>query len=132
MLTQEEVLKFVKNETWTDVFEDTDIERDLGCTGDDFSELMELYAKQYSVNMDAYLWYFHHAEEGSGLHFFSPPNELVKHIAVTPKLLYEFAQKGKWDLDYPEHTLPKRRYDLIIDQILVGIVLLIMLYFCLK
>jgi len=56
MVKLEKLLQFVRDETWTDVFEDSDIERDLGCTGDDFSELMEKYALRYSVNMDSYLW----------------------------------------------------------------------------
>jgi hypothetical protein len=58
--------------------------------------------------MIPYLWYFHHHEEGSsfGSNFFRAPNELVNHIPITPKLLFEFAKKGKWDLEYPEHQLP--------------------------
>ena len=51
---------------------------------------------------------------------------------VTQEEILEFAQKGKWDLDYPEHTLPKKRYDLIIDQILVVMLLILIFYFCLK
>ncbi|RZK04105.1 MAG: DUF1493 family protein, partial [Flavobacterium sp.] len=110
-IKMEELLAFLKDEIGFDeVFEDSDIERDLGSTGDDFSELMEKYALRYNVDMDSYLWYFHHAEEGlSGMSFFSRPNELVKHIPVTPRLLYAFAQKGKWDLAYPEHELPKTK-----------------------
>jgi len=75
--------------------------------------------------------YFHHAEEGTDLGFFSPPNKLVKHIAVTPKLLYEFALIGKWDLVYPEHQLPKRSHQ-IFNQAFVVILFLIVLYFSLK
>ncbi|HKX87443.1 MAG TPA: DUF1493 family protein, partial [Flavobacterium sp.] len=109
-----EIIAFVKEETGCEtVFDYSDIDRDIGCTGDDFSELMEKFSKIYEVDMNSYLWYFHHYEEGNGLgsSFFRAPNELVDHIPVTPKLLCEFAQKGKWDLIYPEHELPKRRYD---------------------
>jgi hypothetical protein len=131
----EEIIEFVKEETASkNVLENSDIDRDLGCTGDDFSELMEKYAEKYKVDMSSYLWYFHHHEEGNsfGSNLFRAPNEMVEHIAVTPKLLHDFAQKGKWDVDYPEHTLPKRRYDLIVNQVFFLIVLGILIYFWLK
>jgi Protein of unknown function (DUF1493) len=128
----EEIIEFVKTESGSkEVFEDSDIDRDLGCTGDDFSELIEKYSITYHVEMSQFLWYFHHHEEGNnfGSNFFRAPNELVDHIAVTPKLLFEFAKKGKWDLKYPEHKLTKRRYDLIANQILFIVIFVILIYF---
>lgn len=99
----------------------TDIFSDLGVVGDDFHEMIEEYSKKFSVDMTSYLWYFHSDEEGQnfGACFFKTPNERVKRIPVTPKMLVDFANKGKWTIDYPEHTLPKRRYDLIINTVLV-------------
>ena len=136
MYTIDEIIDFVKNETFSEVvFADSDIERDLGCTGDDFPELMDKYSKKYNVEMSNYLWYFHHTEEGNsfGSNFFSAPNEIVNHIPVTPSLLLEFAKNGKWDLTYPEHKLPKRRYDLIANQIIVLLVIIgFILFYCLK
>ena len=86
---------------------DVDIERDLGCTGDDFDELMVQYAKKFNVDMSSYKWYFHAAEEGAsntiGSMFFKTPVERVNHIPVTPALLWK---SGKWLVDYPPHTLP--------------------------
>ena len=132
----DEIIDFVKNESASKtILADSDIERDLGCTGDDFPELMDRYSKKYNVEMSDYLWYFHHAEEGNsfGSNFFRAPNEIVNHIPVTPKLLLEFAEIGKWNLKYPEHKLPKRRYDLIANQIFVLLVIICFsLYYFLK
>ncbi len=126
------IIAFIKEETGAEiVVENSDIDYDIGCTGDDFSELMEKYAKLYKVDMSSYLWYFHHYEEGNnfGNYFFKAPNEYVKHIPVTPKLLLEFAEKGKWALTYPQHTLPKRRYDIIANQIFFLVAIILAIYF---
>ncbi|MEO1653574.1 MAG: DUF1493 family protein [Bacteroidota bacterium] len=103
----------------------SDIFGELGVRGDDFDELMEKYQKQFKVNMDAYLWYFHSDEEGlnfpGGL-FFKPPYERVNRIPVNPELLVKFAQSGTWQLDYPEHQIPKWRYDILMNS-LIGLIL---------
>ena len=123
-----EIIKFVKEETCvSEVTEDSDIEDDLGCYGDDFFELIEKYSKNFNVDLSTYLWYFHTGEEGFasiGGMFFKPPNRRVKRIPVTPKLLFEFAQKGKWSLEYPEHKIPKKRYDSLVNQIIMLILII--------
>ena len=135
MHTLNQIIQFIKNETGVEeVLENSDIEYDLGCTGDDFSELIEKYAECYQVDMRSYLWYFHHFEEGGGIgsYFFKSPNAYVKRIPVTPKLLFEFAEKRKWDLIYPEHTLPTIRYDIIVNQIFIVVLIAVVIYFCLQ
>ena len=99
----------------------TDIFSDLRVGGDDFHEMIEKYTKNYNVNMDSYLWYFHADEEGQNFAgvFFKAPNERVKRIPVTPKMLLDFANSGRWTIDYPKHTIPKNRYDLIINTVVV-------------
>lgn len=95
---------------------DSDLERDLHITGDDFFELMDIFAKEFEVNLQEYRWYFHHAEEvtfNPGALLFKPPYRQVRHIPVTPSVLHEAAQAGRWTLSYPEHTLAKRRYDIL-------------------
>jgi hypothetical protein len=88
---------------------------------------MEEYANIFNVDMSGYLWYFHADEEGGwnsfGSLFFQPPYRRVKHIPVTPALLLEMANKGRWDIQYPAHQLPKRRWDIIIDQALLVVIL---------
>jgi hypothetical protein len=135
MITIEELLQFVAEETVSkNVNQNSDIERDLGCTGDDFSDFIDNYSKRFNVNVNLYLWYFHHTEEGNswGSNFFNAPNEIVDHIPVTPNMLFEFAKKSKWDLKYPEHKLPKSRYDLIANQIFFGLIIILMAYFILR
>ena len=44
--------------------------------------------------------------------------------------LHEFAEKGIWDMYYPPYHLPKRRYDIIINQIVVLLILVFVIYRC--
>jgi len=132
-----EIIKFVENHTGCvegEVLENSDLVDDLGCDGDDFGELIDKFSQDYNVNISSYRWYFHHTEEGSwnsiGGSIFSPPDKRVKHIPVTPGMLLEFANSGKWDIQYPDHKLPKRRYDIIVNQLLVAVFLSILIYKC--
>ncbi len=119
------IIAFVENQTGSEsALPDSDITDDLGVDGDDFFDLVKAFSEHFNVDISTCLWYFHCAEEGSfnniGSCFFRSPEQRVKHIPVTPLMLFEFANRGKWDIDYPEHKLPKRRYDLVINQVLVG------------
>jgi len=58
----EEIKHFIVGKIGCDydeVKEDADIDNDLGCTGDDFDELISEFSVRFQVNMDNYLWYFH-------------------------------------------------------------------------
>jgi hypothetical protein len=95
----------------------TDLFLDLHIEGDDFFELEESFEKQFNVDMSSYRWYFHHGEEGwnpGGL-FFKAPQDCVTRIPVTPNLLLDSANNNQWMLDYPEHTIPHKRYDLTLN-----------------
>lgn len=114
----------------------SDIVKDLGCYGDDLDEFMEEYSKQFQVDIAEYRWYFHNTEEGHGnsigrLMFKSPP-EKVKRIPITPFILLLSANKGKWAMFYPEHKLPKRRYDIWVNRLLVLIFIAFLVYKCAK
>lgn len=113
----------------------TDIFYDLGVCGDDFSEMLEAYAATYDVDLSHYLWYFHSDDEGwpnfGGL-FFKPPYARVERIPITPNLLAEFVQTKKWEIDYPKHKLPEKRYDIIINQIIAFFIFLGIIIFSLK
>ena len=117
-----EIIEFVKKNTGLkNITSDTDIFEN-GVGGDDFHELIEDFAKTYSVDMTNYLWYFHADEEGGrmsiGGFFFDQPYKKVQRIPVTPLLLTEFANKGKWEIEYQKHQISKKRYDLLINTIL--------------
>lgn len=132
-ITEEEIIQFLKEETYEEVItSETDIFNECGVSGDDSHELIEKYHTEYNVDMSNYLWYFHCDEEGSwnsiGGSFFKPPNERVSRISITPKMLTEFANSKKWEINYPKHVLPKKRYDLIINQIIIILLLIFLLY----
>ena len=133
MVAEEEITQFLKQETYEDkITSETDVFRECGVSGDDCDELLHSFQEKYNVDMTEYLWYFHHEEEGSwnsiGGSFFKSPNERVKRIPITPKMLTEFANSKKWKIYYPEHKLPKYRYDIYINWIfLISLILLIIL-----
>ena len=118
----------------SEISEQSDLLNDLGCCGDDFFELIDKFAKRFNVDMTAYLWYFHNEEEGHansiGRIFFKAPYEKVKHIPVTPQILLESANIGKWIINYPVHNLPKRRYDIMVNMFLVIAFILFIIYKC--
>jgi len=131
MPTTKEIVEFLQDLSGIDEIEPTsDIFNDIGLVGDDFHEMIEEFALKYSVDMTNYLWYFHTDEEGwngIGEFFFSPPYKCVDRIPVTPTMLVEFANKGKWNIRYPNHKFPTRRYDLFLNQIVIGLFLIIVI-----
>jgi len=138
--TMESIKCFIIEKTGCDYEEVTancDIIYDLGCYGDDLSELIYQYKEKYNVNLENYLWYFHTEEEGHlnlsiGRAFFKPPYERVKHIPLTPALLLDSANEGKWLVAYPEHSLPRRRYDIVINQVVILVFIIFFIFKCAK
>jgi len=137
-VTTEEIIQFLKQETYEGkITSESDVFREIGICGDDCDELLHSFQEKYKVDMKEYLWYFHQEEEGSwnniGSSFFKSPNERVKRIPITPKILTDFANSKKWKIDYPEHKLPKNRYDLYINWLilifLVATIILVTYYY---
>lgn len=135
MITEKEIIDFIESEYWkSNLQSDSDIFTLLKIDGDDYEELLSKYAEKYNVDMKDFLWYFHYQEEGSltfnlGNLFFKNPHNRVKEIPITPKMLTEFAISKKWEINYPEHKLPKYRYYMLINWIfllliIIGIVIL--------
>ena len=82
---------------------DSDICDDLGCDGDDFGEMMRDFATKFQVNLNGYQWHFHSGPEGSSLFaLFGLFSRSVPHIPVTPLILADAANSGRWMLAYPE------------------------------
>lgn len=138
MITEQEIINFIEKEFWeSNLNSNSDVFAEVGVSGDDCNDLMITYQKKYQVDMSKYLWYFHHEEEESwntiGGSFFQRPNERVKRIPITPKMLTEFANSKKWNVDYPEHNLPKYRYDIIISwSFIILLIILITIIIFLK
>lgn len=112
---------------------DTDIMVALLLYGDDFHKLIEEYTEKFGVDMSGYLWYFHSWEEGlniPGALLFKPPSSRVQRIPVTPAMLLDFAQSGKWTLIYPAHTLPAHRWDRAINWLFIVLLIVIGVWTC--
>jgi hypothetical protein len=135
MHSQEQIIEFIKGKTGIDKLNPgDDLLQDHGVSGDDFHELIENYRKSFNVDMSTYRWYFHADEEGNntGGIFFKPPHQRVQRIPVTPAMLCEFANKLVWDIHYPDHKIPKHRWDLLINILILVTVLSWTLYSCLR
>ena len=132
MYNIKDIIAFVEQETGcSEIIETTDIEKDLGCYGDDFDDFIHKYSKLFNVEMTSYLWYFHSREEGQnfGKLFFKAPNKRVTRIPVTPFMLLNFATEGKWNIEYPIHSIPQKRYDLSINKFLFILVSAYAIYY---
>ena len=99
----------------------SDLHDDLGITGSDFSIVMHKFEREFNVDMRNYRWYFHHTEDNAlglaGL-FKNSPSFRVPYIPVTPHLLLDAVNQGKWPVDYPEHDLSGVRFDITVDRII--------------
>lgn len=120
----DDIINFLREETGyrRAITAETRLDGDRLAYGADHHELIENYAKAFNVDITDYKWYFHTGEEGLSLLpiwriLFNPPSARVKPIDITVRMLLEYANSGKWQLSYPEHHLPKRRYDIILSNI---------------
>ena len=89
----------------------------FGMDGDDCDDFIISFGRAFEVNLSGYLWYFHHGEEPHwGVVFqlfWRAPNDRVTRIPVSPQVLQSSANTGTWAIEYPPHSLPKRRYDVV-------------------
>jgi hypothetical protein len=114
----EDVLSFVRRKTERpDADAADDIFADLHCTAKDFTKLVEAFGRRFNVDTSNYRWYFHTNEEDHSIGgmFFKPPYERVQRIPVTAERLWEMANVGYWNIEYPEHEIPSSRVDFLIN-----------------
>ncbi|MDR6782687.1 hypothetical protein ABIE26_000826 [Pedobacter africanus] len=128
--TLEDIINFLKDQSLEDeISPETNVCDEIGMRGDDFHEMMTAYAEKFSVDMTGYLWYFHSEEEGSwtSISLFPRANEQVKRIPLTPTMLTDFANSGKWNVVYPEHKITLTEYNsyftLFILIVLIGLII---------
>lgn len=102
--------------------EDTDLGGDLRMLEPDLDELLVAFAERFRVDLSGFLWYFHTDEDGvsPGRLFFRAPQDRVTRIPLRLALLYRAAEIGRWPVDYPEHFLPARRWDVVFNQCLAA------------
>jgi Protein of unknown function (DUF1493) len=128
MPTLDEMVLFVREQTGFrgPLTEATSLQSDIGVYGDDMHELIAAYAERFAVDLSGYIWYFHTGDEGwpnIGGMFFPPPNSRVREIPITVGMLYDFAQHGRWAVEYPDHEPPGPRWDIRINQMIaVGLI----------
>jgi len=110
--------------------EDTDLHGDLGLISLDLEEFLSEFAARFGVDLSGFLWYFHTDEDGvsPGRLFFAAPQDRVARIPLRLALLYRAAELGRWPVDYPKHSLPPRRWDVLVNQCLVAATVLGMLW----
>src|SRR5262245_14485373 len=123
MPTPDQMIAFVREHTHFlgELSARSSLQDDLRLCGDDIEELLTEYSKRFGVDRATYLWYFHTGEESGsgsvGAWFFPPPNARVEEIPITIAMLCEFANQGSWGVKYPEHYIPGRRYDVVVNAI---------------
>jgi Protein of unknown function (DUF1493) len=102
--------------------DDADIFYDFKIDGDDAFDFIEKFAAKFEIDLSTYRWYFHHGEEGilsiGGL-FFKPPYRRVVRMPLTPQVLAAAIRSKRWPLEYPLHSLPSVRWDMMINQMVV-------------
>lgn len=120
---QRELAEFIERvrDQKADFPDDADLFDRLGIDGDDAFEFMEQFSKNFAVDLSGYRWYFHNGEEGWGLGglIFRPPYRRVTPIPITKAILLEAMRTKAWPLRYPEHRLPRYRWDVFVNQLLV-------------
>ena len=115
------VLEFIAEvcERARPVADDVDLFDAFGIDGDDGSDFTEAFFARFEVDATDYRWYFHHGEEGSnpGALFYRPIYRRFGHIPITVATLTEAVRTRRWPIVYPEHVVPGRRWDIVINQI---------------
>lgn len=116
------VLKFIEDFwSWkTPLADDEDLFDALGIEGDDASEFIDVFVARFEVDATDYRWYFHHADEGwnfGGL-FYKPIHARFGRIPITVAVLTEAVRTKRWPIEYPAHVVPRRRWDIVINQVI--------------
>lgn len=105
----------------------------MGAEGDDASEFLEAFADSYSVDMADFLWFFHYnADEPPSFQRARPVDRdgrSLARIPITPSLLADAANQGRWPLEYPVHRMqvsrwPMRLMSIFLATLVLSIILL--------
>jgi len=121
LIPHPDVLSFVRQKTGRpDAEPEHDIFADLNCIADDFTRLVESFGKRFNVDTANYRWYFHTNEEDHSIGgmLFKPPHERVRRIPINTLRLWEMANMGYWNIEYPEYAIPSSRVDYVINILL--------------
>ncbi len=93
--------------------------------GDDAEEFLEAFCDAFNVNMDKYLWYFHHQDEPPGRGFINSiiqrPWMRVERMPITIIDLAETIKSGEWSMEYPKHDISIPRKEIILGVFVFAI-----------
>jgi len=83
---------------------ETRVWEDLKLYGDDVSELVNAFGKQFNVDLSGYRWYHHTGPEGCNPLWLvrKPWWERKTKIPIAVSDLVESTRLGKWSIRYPE------------------------------
>lgn len=87
-----------------------DVLATVGHEGKASKRFLKLYAMRLGVNVSPYKWWFHHRDDG----VLAMPLVAIDaggdeiYIPLSAEMLAGFAERGRWDLDYPPHRLALR------------------------
>lgn len=59
---------------------------------------------------------------------FKTPDKRVSQIPVTLEMLQNFANLKEWSIEYPDHSIPKQRYDVILTYAALFLIISFVLY----
>lgn len=122
------VLEFIED-VWRwrrPLADDADLFDVLGIEGDDAGGFMDAFVARFDVDAENFRWYFHHADEGwniGGL-FYKPIHRRFGRIPITLATLTEAVRTRRWPIEYPDHVVPARRWDIVINQVF-GVAMLV-------
>jgi hypothetical protein len=78
----------------------------FGMDGDDATEFLDAYAKRFAVNLDGFIWYFHHFDEPPNARRVfpvGPDGRDLPMIPITVDTLVSGAERGVWPITYADH-----------------------------
>ncbi|QDU23365.1 DUF1493 family protein [Urbifossiella limnaea] len=121
MPTFDEVAELVREQTNYDgpLTDDTELQADLGVAGDDLDRLLLAWAERFGADLSGYLPHFHTAEEGFnlGAWFYPPRDSRLPDVPITVGMLHQYAELGRWALEYPDHDPRRRRPDVWVNRV---------------
>ena len=94
--------------------------------GDDADEFLEAYADRFAVDLSSLIWYIHYnADEPPGIRRVLPianDGKVIPYIPITLQHLVDAADRGRWEFDYPDHSVRHRRGQMFVALlVLIGL-----------